>query len=128
MSNDDVLPKWQGMESSACLMLNGHCECNSVKRPYDTAEESVIICTLQAKTVVSPILFSNDLSEYRDTLSRENDDATMKRYLPEQPPNYELQSIPEAVLDSAKILQSTKILISPKPVIPTRCNGYRGFL
>lgn len=77
---------------------------------------------------VSPILFSNDLSEYRDTLSRENDDATMKRYLPEQPPNYKLQSIPEAVLDSAKILQSTKILISPKPVIPTRCNGYRGFL
>lgn len=46
----------------------------------------------------------------------------MTGHLPEQPPNHEPQSIPGAVLDSAKTL------ISPKPVIAIRCDGYRGFL
>lgn len=53
MSNDDVLPKCQGMESSAPLMLNGHHEHDNVERPCDTAKEPVIICTLQAKPVKS---------------------------------------------------------------------------
>jgi len=46
MSNDDVLPEWQGMESSAPLTLNGDHECKNVESPYGTAKESVIIRTL----------------------------------------------------------------------------------
>lgn len=45
------------------LHLNGDRECNNVERPYGAAKESVIICTLQAKPVISVLLSRNILKD-----------------------------------------------------------------
>ncbi|CAM9906587.1 unnamed protein product [Bubo scandiacus] len=60
MSSDDVLPKWQIIERSAPLMLNGDGKRNNVGRPYGWEYEFSCVTLLALVGVTQQYLSTNE--------------------------------------------------------------------